>query len=206
MHLRDFGHWRRIIALLFCLACLLMLSGCWVYSVNPLYEEGKLFGPRDPDIAFDSGLIGTWKVSNEGCLTTLLILSTEEPQYQLRAKGEGKQCNDDGKELQFEARLVKLDNHNFLDVSARVEDICSSCLDAHQIFLVTWSKSKLDLVPIDSEWLKSVVEGKKINMATVSGNTDILTGSSRDLKEFCRKYAENKAVFKPDPSLSFTRA
>jgi hypothetical protein len=197
-------HWGRSMGLFFCLVCLLMLPGCWVYSINSLYEN-KLFAPRDPDIVFDSGLIGTWKVSNEDCLTTLSIVSTEEPHYQLKVKGEGKECNDEGKELQFEARLVKLDSRAFLDVSARAEDICTSCLDAHQIYLTTLGKNTLDLIPVDSEWLKNAIEGKRISMATVAGNTDILTGSSKELKEFCRKYADDKAVFKPDPSLSFKR-
>ena len=206
--LRRFYHqWQRLIGLFFCLACLFSMPGCWVFSVNSLYE-GNLFGPRDRDIVFDSNLVGTWKATKDDCVTTLAITSTESPDYVLTYKKDGKRCDTDSerKELQFEAKLVKLDSHVFLDVSPKADDVCPSCLAAHQIFLIALNKDTLNIMPIDSEWLKDAIEKKKIDVSTVSGNTDILTGSSKELKQFCRDHADDRKVFKPDPEWLFKRS
>ena len=43
------------------LAGLLVLSGCWVTSINGLYEEPTLDNPHmDPDLVFDQMLVGSW--------------------------------------------------------------------------------------------------------------------------------------------------
>jgi hypothetical protein len=56
------------------LATLLLLSGCWVTSINALYDDGTVDNPHDdPDVVFDQSLVGTWTATNDKCTTLLTI-------------------------------------------------------------------------------------------------------------------------------------
>ncbi len=58
--------WILVIALVFGL--LLVLQGCTVSSVNPLYDEGSIFDSHpDPDVVFDQSLIGSWTATYDRC-------------------------------------------------------------------------------------------------------------------------------------------
>lgn len=184
------------------LAALLALSGCWVSSVNGLEEKG-LFR-RDHDVTFDEVLTGAWQVTSDNCTTTLTVTATEET-YDLQATGQGEKCSDAGKKDYYQARLVKLDNHLFLDVFPRPENVCEMCLALHWIFLVKFDKDTLAMTPINSDWLKKAMEQKTVTLATMPGDTDRLTASAKDLKAFCRRYADNKEVFTAVPELVFKR-
>jgi hypothetical protein len=188
------------VALVFAALCL--LSGCWVSSVNGLIEGDFLHS--DPDVTVDQRLGGTWEVTSDSCTTTLAI-TLDGQAYDLAATSQGEQCNKQEKPDFSTAQLVKLDNHLFLDVSPRADDICAMCLPLHQIFLTTSDKDLLSLAPIDSEWLKKAVEQKTVALATMPENTDLMTASAKDLKAFCRKYADNPHVFVPMPEFVFKR-
>ena len=185
------------------LVALLISSGCWVDSVNGLEEKDFLH--EDQDLTFDPTLVGAWQVTSDNC-KLILTISGDAKTYELETAGQGEGCNDSGKEIEYhQGRLLKLDNHYFLDMSPRPDAICEMCLPLHWIFLVRFDKDALSLTPIDDEWLKHALEQGTVTLATMPGNTDRLTASSKDLKGFCRKYADNKEVFKPVPGLSFTR-
>jgi hypothetical protein len=92
---------------------------------------------------------------------------------------------------------VKLDNYYFLDVSPMDDDVCDMCLAKHSILLAKSDKATLSLAAIDSDWLKQSLAAKRVILATVAGDTDTLTASSADLKAFCRKFAGDKAAFRP---------
>jgi hypothetical protein len=93
---------------------------------------------------------------------------------------------------------VKLDSYYFLDLSPVNKDVCDMCLAKHEIFLAKFDKGSLSLTPIDSDWLKKSIAQKTVSLATVADDTDTITASAKDLKAFCRKFAEHKATFKPD--------
>jgi hypothetical protein len=183
------------------LAALLVLSGCWVTSVNGLYEDGFL-SKKDPDLVFDQSLVGSWTVNDDKC-TTLLTIAAEDDVYDLQSAKQGEGCSDDTTHLQ--ARLVKLDTHYFLDVSPMDEDVCGMCGAKHSILLARFDKDTLSLTPIDSDWLKTSIAAKTVTLATVANDTDTITASSRELKAFCRRFAEDKAAFEPDSTETFNR-
>jgi len=186
-------------------ATLVALSGCWVTSINPLYEETTFENlSKDPDIVFESSLIGSWAPSGDKCTTPLVIASKDKEIYVLKRKGEGEGCTGSDK-VQMEARLVKLDSHYFLDVFPLPNDVCDMCLGKHNIFLMKIDKATLSLTPIDSDWLRKALAARTITLPTLAGDTDTITASSQDLKAFCRKYAADVEVFKPDPSSTLTR-
>lgn len=86
------GHGRslftvKISAIFLTMAGLLVLPGCWVQSINGLYDAG-LFA-SDKDQFFDSGLLGTWSTKLDKCSTTVTI-SAEGKEYQWLTSSEGE--------------------------------------------------------------------------------------------------------------------
>jgi hypothetical protein len=177
------------------LIALLVLPGCWVSSISPLYEESSIdhLVPEDHDVAFDQTLMGSWSVTDDKC-TTLLTIASKNKVYDLQSTEQGEGCSGDKSHRQ--ATLVKLDAYYFLDVSPIAEDVCDMCLAKHDIFLVKFDKTTLSLTPIDSDWLKKSIDAKTVTLATLAGDTDTITASSTELKAFCRKFAENTEVFR----------
>ncbi len=190
----------RIAGVIAVLAGLLVLPACWVTSINPLYEQGG--AGKDPDLVFDQSLIGSWSKSDDKC-TTLLMISAKDQVYDLQSTQQGEGCGDE--KTHYQARLVRLDTHYFLDLSPIAADVCDMCLARHDIFLSKFDKTTLSFTPIDSDWLKKSLASKTVTLATVTGDTDTITASTKDLKRFCRKYAADKAVFKPDSADVFER-
>jgi hypothetical protein len=189
----------------FALAALWVLPGCWVTSINGLYEESTIDNPyTDPDLVFEQSLIGSWVHSDDKC-TTLLTIASEKEVYNLRSTDQGEGCDTQDKPYRYQARLVKLDTYYFLDVSPMDDDVCNMCLAKHNIFLAKFDKATLSLTPIDSDWLKKSLAAKTISLATLAGDTDTLTASSADLKSFCRRFAADEAVFKPSDAYALKR-
>ena len=172
-------------------------------SVNGL-DETELF-KTDKDVAFDQALLGAWQGVADNCTVTLTV-SGESQTYEFKTTGQGEGCSDsDRKGEYYQGRLLRLDSHLFLDMFPKSDNVCEMCLPLHWIFLVDMDKDSLALTPIDDEWLKRALEQKTVVLTTLQGNTDVLTASSKDLKDFCRKYAGDKEAFKPDPGLRFKR-
>jgi hypothetical protein len=193
----------RIAKTLLVLAGLVALSGCWVTSVNPLYED-KFVSKPDPDLIFDQNLVGTWGFDDEDCPGTLKI-EAEEGAYDLTMT-PSPQCKRDEKILKYEGHLVKLDSHVFLDLAPQQEEVCVMCLPLRQFFLVKIERNSLALTPIDYDWLKKSIEQKTVIIQTVPDRPEIvLTASSKELKDFVRKYADDKSAFRSVPSDTFKR-
>jgi len=191
----------RIAGIVVALSGLLVLPGCWVESIHALYEEG--LATKDSDVVFDQRLNGSWAATDKKC-TTVLAISAKDDIYDLQMTEQGEGCSDTGKKSRQQARLVKLDNHYFLDVSPVPDDVCEMCLAKHTIYQLKFDKDSFSLTPIDSDWLKGAVEQNKVALATMPDDTDMLIAPSADLKKFCRKYADDPEVFKP-MSLVFKR-
>jgi hypothetical protein len=191
---------RKVAGIALTLAVLLALSGCWVTSINSLYEDGN-----DRDVVVEKELAGAWSLTDdEQCVTTLTI-TIKNRGYEIESAQQGERCGDAGKTSHQEGVLVKLDEHEFLDVAPRAEDVCDSCIAKHQIYLTRIGEDSLELVPIDSDWLKAAVEAKTVTLSTLADDTDTLTASSKDLKDFCRRFAGDQAAFKNDDAEVFER-
>lgn len=93
------------------LAGLLLLTGCVpVDSLNPLYT--------DRDLAFDESLLGSWvgpDKGEEGGLEILARVQDGKKSYLLVMTDKSKDLNVFKKTI-YHARLVKLNEHLFLDV------------------------------------------------------------------------------------------
>jgi hypothetical protein len=193
----------RYSAIALALAALLVLPGCWVTSINPLYEDGFL-SSKDPDVVFDQSLIGSWIEVGDKCPAPLTI-TAKDGVYDLQSTGKGEGCSDSLSPSHYQARLVKLDAYYFLDVSPMADDVCDMCIARHNILLTKFDKTTLSTTPIDSDWLKKSLATKTVTLATLADDTDTITASSKDLKAFCRKFVGNNEVFKPESMSSFKR-
>lgn len=193
----------RIVAVIVILAALAILPGCWVYSVEPLYEE-RLFSHPDPDLTFDQNLLGSWwhTDTDNNCLWTLTFAAHQQA-YEL-TMAPASNCKGEEKTSKYEGHLVKLDNHRFLDIGPESTEVCDLCLPRHSFFLLTQEADTLALIPVDDEWLKDAIAQDKVTLAHLSDSLT-LTATSKDLKAFVRKYADDKAAFKPDPNFAFKR-
>jgi hypothetical protein len=193
----------RVVAIALVFGPLIVLQGCTVSSVNPLYDEGNIANSHpDPDVSFYQSLIGSWTATYDKC-TTLLTITAEDQVYDLRSSDHGEGCG--GEESHYQAVLVKLDSHYFLDLSPVDADVCVMCLARHEIYLAKFDKTTFSITPIDSDWLKKSLEAKTVTLATVAGHPNTITASSKDLKAFCREFAESTEVFKPDTTETLKR-
>jgi hypothetical protein len=188
----------RLFGAIFVLAGLITLPACWVTSINGLSEAG------DKDQSFDAGLLGSWGTTSDNCAVTLTITAKDKG-YEWQMTGVGEGCDKDKPKVHYEAQLFRLDNHQFLDLTARREDVCDICMAVHWIFLLQLDKESFSLAAIDSDWLKKGVEGKTVTLATLPDDTDTLIASAKDLKAFCRKYADDKEAFKLLSDFKFKR-
>jgi hypothetical protein len=202
-HVVRFRRTLKCAGIILVLAGLLVLPGCWVESINPLYEDSFL-SSKDTDVIVDQRLTGSWGAAVEEKCTVTLIVSAKDDVYDLESTQHGEGCDNQGKKSRQQARLVKLDTHIFLDVSPMPDDVCEECLAKHTIYQIKIDKDSFSLTPIDSDWFKNALEQKKVALATLADDSDTLTASTKDLKAFCRKYADDPAAFKPI-GLSFQR-
>ncbi len=192
------------------IAGLLVLGGCDVMSIHPLYED---VSPKDPDVVLDKDLAGSWSLTDGKCTTVLTVAAAKDESYDLRAVEEGEGCGDSGKKTRQQARLVKLDSYYFLDASPREEDVCVTCLALHSIFLAHVDKDSLALTPIDSDGLNKLLQAGTVHLKILPEDPKLLiperpmtlTALSKDLKSFCRKFAGNKKIFKAESTETFKR-
>lgn len=198
----------RIAGIVIVFAGLLTLLGCGVVSINPLYEG---LSPKDPDIVFEKALLGSWTIMDGKCETTVMVTSKGDV-YDLQS-AQGKGCADPKQKIREQGQLVKLDNYYFLDVSPRPDDVCGTCLALHQILLVSFAKDTLSLTPIDDDGLRAAFAAKTATLSTlpedpnelIQGRPMTLTGLSKELKDFCRKFGSDKKIFKPESADVFKR-
>jgi hypothetical protein len=177
------------------LAGLLVLPGCFVTSIQPLYEDDS--SRPDPDLVFDQSLTGSWIEPDDKCSSPLTITATSNV-YDLQSTGKGERCSDSRTPAHYKARLVKLDAYYFLDVSPAADDVCDMCIARHLIYLAKFDRTTLSMTPIDSDWLKNALAAKTVTLATTPDDFDTLVASTKDLKAFCRNYAGNRQAFRPD--------
>jgi hypothetical protein len=190
---------------MFVLVALLGLPSCWMFSINPLFD-----GASDPDLVFDQNLVGSWALVREGCELVLTMEASARAYAMKISPGAG--CKDEKASHPYWGYLVKLDNHRFLDVTPGPGqfEACDLCLSVHTFALLSLENNNLVMTPLDGEWLFESIKNKKVVLAPIGGDdgADIdmtLTARPAELKDFLRKYVNDKDAFKARTSLIFTR-
>lgn len=194
----------RLLQITFAIGILLTLPACWVYSVEPLYEE-HLAKP-DPDLLMDQTLVGDWGRMQDNCLWTMTI-GAEERSYTLTF-APAPDCNSEEKPSRYEAHLVKLGSQRYFDVFPQSDDVCGLCLPLHSFLLVSQQNDALTLIPLNYDWMKKGFKEKRFTLPILKspegktpetqGDQLILRASSKQLKSFLRQHGASRLAFPPD--------
>jgi len=188
-------------------APLLALTGCWVYSVEPLYDANA--SQPDSSLTFDQSLLGSWTQTDKEC-KWILTVSGDRQSYQM-VMAPAADCKTEDKTTRYEGHLLKLGTSLVIDVTPESDDVCELCLPLHSFLLVLLENDSLTFVPMDHDWLAQAMKEKKLDLAELArhGPYDavVLTSSSKQLKEFVSKYAGDKSAFnsEADHGLTFKR-
>jgi hypothetical protein len=167
-------------------AIALLLAGCVVPSLHPLFTE--------EDLVFDPNLVGTW--AEDGDEDTWTFQEAGDNAYEFT-------YTEKGTPAQFQAHLARLDKFLFLDTYPQEPDIENDLYKLHLIpahnFFKIWIKGDtLRLASLDPDWLKDMIDQKKVNIAHERVDDSIvLTAPTKALQDFVLRYAEDAKAF-PD--------
>ena len=126
---------------------LLVMAGC-IPSVHPLYTE--------PDLLFDSALVGDW-VSKDG-KETWTFTKTADKEY------KGVYIDKDSKKGEFVEHLLKEDDRRFLDLYPVDPELKENdfykyhLLPVHTFMRVEQIEPKFQLATLKLNWLKAFLQ------------------------------------------------
>lgn len=170
---------------------ILLLASC-VQSLHPLYTE--------KDLIFDPVLVGTWE-SEGGNLW--IFHKSGEKSYELVYQEKETPAK-------FQAHLVKLGHYRFLDLYPMSLDLKNDLQQAHILYTHTFfrvwlEQDTLRLAILEHDWLKKMVDKKKVNIKhEVVDRRIVLTAATKDLQKFIVKYADDPEAF-PKPKTGLQR-
>ena len=157
-----------------------LLSGCFVGSLQPLYNAA--------DPVFDKNLLGVWVSPDER--NTMIISripgAPQDRQYHLVYITEGSGSL-------YQATLVDIAKTRYLDVysrdPSRRPDI--HYLPTHSLWKVSLEGDSFKVIGMNEGWLKEQIDKKVPLFPAVKVEDDVvLTGNTSELQEFVRGYSE----------------
>lgn len=171
----------------------LLLAGC-VPSFNPFYTA--------KDLEFDRALLGTWMPvqPKEGSKEAWAFSPAGDRLYRLR------QTDEEGRQADFEVRLLKLQEHRFLDLYlSKVEDdnvklnawAGFSLVPAHLLLKVEQIGPALKIAAMNPDWMQKFLKQHPEAVAhrvVLDGNI-VLTASTADLQKFVLEHEDDEGFF-----------
>lgn len=166
-------------------SCFLFLTSC-VPSLNPLYTES--------DLIFDSALLGAW--TDDDSRESWEFTAAGENEYKL------VYTDMDGKKGEFEARLLKLDKHLFLDLTplgpslSQNDFYAGHILNVHTFVHIIKNGTAFQMSILEPKWLKSHLEKNPgdLRHTTVDGEI-LITDTSKNLQKFLAKRISDTGSF-----------
>ncbi len=150
------------------------LTGC-IPSLHPFYT--------DADVYFDRNLLGTWTDADEQESWT--FASEGEKEYQMTYTDES------GKKGLFEARLFKLGERSFLDITPVRPELknndfyTSHLLSLHSVVQLAVTGRTARMSCLDPDWLKKTLEKNPSALQhTVIDGDILLTDTTPNIKAF----------------------
>lgn len=172
----------------------LLLTGCFVQSLRPLYDEGG------KELVSDPSLAGTWLVDKgvDDHAATLLITAGKDGLYDLK-------YTEDGKSTVLRAALVQVGPQRYLDVWLDSLDQFSQIttaaeahlLPAHSFWKVTLESDSVSLACLNYDRLKNGVATGQVALDHVAVKDDpiVLAATPAQLRDFLAKYGAEPANF-----------
>jgi hypothetical protein len=171
----------------------LLIAGCYVQSLNPIYSKETL--------TFDLGLIGTWYSRGDDS-EMWIFEEAGDSEYSLTGK-----FADNGRiqEAYFQAFLCKLGNDVFLDILPKESHTMPDIYQAHLVpvhsFLRLHREGDLLLTEsIDYNIFKTVAKQQKTNLEyTALDDRILITASTEEIQRFFVQNADYDSLFqRPD--------
>jgi len=177
------------------LASVVLLSGCWTYSVHPLFENG------DQYLTYDPLLEGSWQAGDDDCSKIVISGDSRTEEYTITFidSQNGHDCNGNEPGIRFAARLVQLGPERFLDAVPHGDAVGIGSLRTHSVFKVFLNADSLVLVPLSDSWLCHTSEAEQANLGECLDGDFLLTAHTDVLQNFVKSHAEDDGVF-PKPS------
>ncbi len=174
----------KISAVIFLAMCIVFM-GCPIRSLSPLFTE--------KEITFNPDLVGSWKNVKEGDITT--FRKSGEKEYMALA------LDKNGDTAKYSIQLGKVGNFWFMDSYSANKTEDYQMLPTHMIWRVWIEGDTLRLASLEGDWLKQMIESKKVHIQHARSNDDIvLTASSGDLQKLVLRYAGDEKAF-PHPDV-----
>jgi hypothetical protein len=159
------------------LALAVLLYGCTVRSLNPLYTE--------KDVVLDTGLLGTWTEPSDAD-NNVTIQRYGPSGYRLVFSEGGKP---------LEGRLVKLDRYLFLDVTTKDGDDVFS-IPAHLFVKIDLKGNTMRTALLNPDWAEKAADLKTLGLSHIRiGGKVVLTAPTKELQDFAVRYAGDESVF-----------
>ena len=165
---------------------LLMLAGC-VSSLNPLYT--------DQDLIYDPTVLGVW--SDKDSKETWVFTQANEKEYKVIYTDE------DGKEGEFRAHLLKIDGKTFLDLTpvkpalSQNDFYKSGFLTTHTFVQITRiNEQSAQISYLEPEWVKKFLDKNPTVIRHQKVNNEILfTASTKELQKFLLAHLNTEGAF-----------
>jgi hypothetical protein len=156
----------------------ILMTGCTVRSLYPLFEE--------KDVYFDPSLLGTW--GEEGSSESWTFVKSGDNAYVLTDKEGDKLTN-------FDAHLVRLGNLRFLDLYPQgIDD--SFAIPAHLFLRVCVDGDTLRAALFNPDWLKDAVTRGVTDIAHLRlRDSIVLTASPKELQRLVVQCAFDEEAF-----------
>ncbi len=185
------------------LAVLLLLPGCWVYSVYPLAES-------EQDLIFDKQLVGTWVQPDDGCSLTITRFFNESAYHVVYAAPGGKTENgclvEPGNTAVFKGGLVDIGGRRYLDLFPIDRHDIHHTTRLHSFYKLKVEAGSLALTPMNVAWLDEQLHSNSLPVAAMRNESGIiLSAPTRELRAFLQNYGERDEVFTPDTRVQFRR-
>lgn len=179
---------KTIVKTILILAGVLLISGCIVASLNPLYDSEK-------ELVAEPALVGTWSSDEKESFT---FIEDGKNRYECTITSDSIANN-------FEVCIVQLGKYRFLDLFPKDLDEKQNALNlyyrlhmipVHSFSKIWFKNDQLYVSELNLDWMKKQIELKKINIPYHEVNgVIVLTGPTKQLQKFVLKYANDTAVF-----------
>ncbi len=175
---------------------IIFLQACTIFSLHPLYEEDDLL--EEPQ------LIGLWQDTDEGD-EYVSFEKLDDKKYLFRyMEQQGDKSNvDDLDTVSFEAGLLKVGDHYFIDLFPYYEGerdegyyLFRNFIPTHSFLKIEWLDQRLILYIFEYDHMKKLFEQNRIRIKhEMLDDFIVITASTQDLQKFISKYADDKEAF-----------
>ena len=183
----------------------LLLSGCGIFSIHPLYHEEELIVMNE--------LIGIWQDATDEKVT-VMIDTIGDGRYKFL-------MDDKGDSVEFVMGLVKLRGQYYIDLfppddcglfgeggddCSMLENMFRNYIPAHSFMKLDYQQDEITLTGFDYERLLEIFKQNRIRLAHELAGTDkdmvVITASTDDLQKFIARYSNDEDAF-DDPDTYF---